>query len=271
MFQLLRSGVGGPRGPTAVRGQQQWQVAQRNIATQTGIATGTQSHVRPSSPAPRKWWVVDADGMIPGRLAATISVLLQGKHKPSFTPSQDIGDFVVVINAGNVLFTGQKWKQKLYRHHTGWPGGLKEVPAKQLLEQHPERIMQRAVRGMLPKNKLRPIRMHRLRVFPGNEHPHTAQTGGAMVPTHISFEPSRWKNTWADPNVHRVWQVKLDLESNPPVVTEVPTKGTKRVRRREPAKHPWLTAKKPTFTRTEKAKTSEMILDLHALPEEDYY
>uniref|UniRef100_A0A6B2LHQ2 Ribosomal protein L13 n=1 Tax=Arcella intermedia TaxID=1963864 RepID=A0A6B2LHQ2_9EUKA len=108
-------------------------------------------------------------------MATQIATLLQGKHKPYFHPSADCGDFVVVVNASKVQFSGKKWEKKYYRSHSGYPGGLKEKKAKALFKQYPERILQRAVFGMLPDNKLNDRRQSRLRVFLNAEHDHTAQ------------------------------------------------------------------------------------------------
>lgn len=114
-----------------------------------------------------------------GRLASQIATLLTGKHKPTYVPRLDGGDHVVVVNATEVVFTGRKWDQKLYRHHTGWPGGLKEMSARRMREKFPERILEYAVKGMLPKNTLRKQRMNRLHVYPGPEHMHEAQIKGS--------------------------------------------------------------------------------------------
>jgi large subunit ribosomal protein L13 len=123
----------------------------------------------------RAWWVVDATGRPLGRLAAEVAKLLRGKHKPIFTPHVDTGDHVVVINAEKVVFTGTKLKDKLYRHHTGWPGGLKEVSAEKQMQKHPERILESAIRGMLPKTKMGRHMGKKLKVYAGADHPHKAQ------------------------------------------------------------------------------------------------
>jgi large subunit ribosomal protein L13 len=118
---------------------------------------------------------VDADGQILGRLATQVAVLLRGKHKPIFTPHVDTGDHVVVINADKVRLTGDKLRQKLYRRHSGYPGGLKEVSAGALLREKPERLVSLAINGMLPKNKLGKHLATKLRVYRGATHPHVAQ------------------------------------------------------------------------------------------------
>jgi len=123
----------------------------------------------------RKWHIIDADGKTVGRLATEAARILMGKNKPTYTPYIDVGDHVVVINAEKVVFTGNKWKDKIYRHHTGWPGGLKEITAQKQLQQHPERILEYAIRGMLPKNRLGRKMGKKLKVYVGTDHPHQAQ------------------------------------------------------------------------------------------------
>src|SRR5436853_2559453 len=125
--------------------------------------------------ASRKWHLVDAEGKTVGRLASRVATILMGKAKPSYTPYIDVGDHVIVINAEKVVFTGNKLQQKVYRHHTGWPGGLKEVTAQKQLQRHPERILESAIRGMLPKNKLGRKMGKKLKVYVGTDHPHQAQ------------------------------------------------------------------------------------------------
>ena len=128
----------------------------------------------------RRWFVIDADGKTVGRLATTAASLLMGKTKPSYTPYIDVGDHVVIINAEKVVFTGNKLKQKMYRHHTGWPGGLKEITAEKLMQRFPERILEQAIRGMLPKNKLGRQMGKKLKVYAGADHPHQAQQPEAL-------------------------------------------------------------------------------------------
>lgn len=123
----------------------------------------------------RKWFVVDAEGKTLGRLAAEVAKVLRGKHKPSFTPHVDTGDFVIVVNAEKVAFTGKKLIQKTYFRHSGYPGGTTFVPAGQMLAKHPERVIELAVKGMLPKNKLGAQMFRKLNVYAGPEHPHAAQ------------------------------------------------------------------------------------------------
>jgi len=123
----------------------------------------------------RKWWVVDLEGKTVGRAATEIATLLRGKHKPIFTPHVDTGDFVVCINADKVVFTGNKLEQKNYYHHSGYPGGLKSITAKDLLDKDPTAVIQAAVKGMLPKNKLGRQVIKKLKVYAADTHPHDAQ------------------------------------------------------------------------------------------------
>ncbi|MGH7321185.1 MAG: 50S ribosomal protein L13 [Candidatus Rokuibacteriota bacterium] len=123
----------------------------------------------------RKWYLVDAEGKVLGRLAARVATLLRGKHKPSFAPHIDVGDHVVVINAAKIHLTGQKRTDKVYRSHSGYIGGLREVSAETMLRTHPERMIEWAVTGMLPKTKLGRAMAKKLKVYPGPEHPHDAQ------------------------------------------------------------------------------------------------
>ncbi len=123
----------------------------------------------------RKWWLIDAEGKTLGRLSTKIATILMGKHKRDYTPYIDNGDFVVVINAEKIRVTGNKLKDKIYYHHTGYLGHLKSIPLEKLLEKHPERVIMFAVKRMLPKNKLQKKRLKRLKVYAGSEHPHSAQ------------------------------------------------------------------------------------------------
>lgn len=123
----------------------------------------------------RKWYVLDAAGKPLGRTAATAAMLLRGKHKTTFTPHVDCGDFVIIVNADKAVLTGKKLTQKYYRHHTGWVGGLKEVQYKTLMAEKPEFAMQLAVKGMLPKNSIGRQSATRLKVFAGENHNHQAQ------------------------------------------------------------------------------------------------
>ena len=123
----------------------------------------------------KAWWVVDATDQTLGRLATQIATLLRGKHKPQFTPHIDCGDYVVVVNAEKIHVTGQKLDQKMYHRHSGYPGGLRSITLRDQLDKYPERVIESAVRGMLPKNRLgRRIRA-KLKVYAGPDHPHAAQ------------------------------------------------------------------------------------------------
>ena len=123
----------------------------------------------------RKWYVIDATDMPLGRLAVAATNLLRGKTKPEFTPNVDTGDFVIVINAEKVIVTGKKETDKIYRHHTGFPGGLKEISFKALMEKDPTKAIEKAVKGMLPHNTLGAQQFTKLKVYAGSEHPHAAQ------------------------------------------------------------------------------------------------
>ncbi len=123
----------------------------------------------------RHWWVVDADGQILGRLASAVAQRLRGKDKPTFAPHMDTGDFVIVVNAAKVQVTGRKLEQKLYRRHSGHPGGLKTSTLAQEMAKHPDRVIEQAVRGMLPKNALGEQVFKKLKVYAGANHPHAAQ------------------------------------------------------------------------------------------------
>jgi large subunit ribosomal protein L13 len=123
----------------------------------------------------RKWHVVDAAGQTVGRLATEIASILSGKRNPQWTPFMDMGDHVIVINAGQAVFKGSKAEQKVYRHHTLYPGGLREISAKDQFARHPERVIELAVKGMLPKNKLGKAMAKKLKVYADANHPHAAQ------------------------------------------------------------------------------------------------
>ena len=123
----------------------------------------------------RKWYVVDADGKTLGRLASEVASVLRGKNKPTFTPHVDCGDYVIVINAEKVAVTGKKRAEKIYKKHTGYPGGLREITFDKLQQKKPEEIIRHAVKGMLPDGKLGRQMFKKLKVYAGAEHPHTAQ------------------------------------------------------------------------------------------------
>ena len=123
----------------------------------------------------QRWFEVDASGKVPGRLATRISRILQGKNKPTYTPHVDTGDFVVVINTADMVFTGKKMQDKMYKRYSGYPGGLKLTPAKKMMEKNPEEVLRLAVKRMLPKNKLARKMLTKLKIYSGSEHPHKAQ------------------------------------------------------------------------------------------------
>ena len=123
----------------------------------------------------RDWFLVNAEGKTLGRLASEIAQVLRGKHKPIYTPHLDCGDYVIVVNAEKVRVTGRKLDQKMYYRHTGYPGGIKSISLRNQLQKHPERVLQAAVRGMLPKNRLGRKMLKKLKVYAGDSHPHQAQ------------------------------------------------------------------------------------------------
>ena len=131
--------------------------------------------VAKSAEIQRKWYVVDAEGLTMGRLASEVASVLRGKHKPEFTPFLDTGDYVIVVNAAKMVLTGKKLDQKLYRYHTQYPGGLKEVSYRNLMDKRPEKAFELAVKGMLPKNALGRQMFRKLHVFAGPGHDHAAQ------------------------------------------------------------------------------------------------
>jgi large subunit ribosomal protein L13 len=123
----------------------------------------------------RKWYVIDAKGQVLGRLAAEIARRLRGKHKPTYTPHIDTGDYIIVVNADKIRLTGNKLEKKIYYRHTGYPGGLKSINAKRLLQRKPERVLEHAVKGMLPKNRLGRRMYKKMKVYAAPNHPHEAQ------------------------------------------------------------------------------------------------
>jgi len=154
-------------------------------------AAGNQTHTRivavktyhqKDSEVQRNWLLIDADNFVVGRLATQIATLLRGKHKPTYTPSIDSGDFVIVVNAEKIRITGRKADQKIYYRHTGYPGGIKATPYKMMLSKHPDRILRIAVKGMLPKNRMGRRLMTKLRIYAGPKHPHAAQQPTAWTP-----------------------------------------------------------------------------------------
>jgi large subunit ribosomal protein L13 len=139
------------------------------------------TYLAPVNEIERKWYVVDAEDKILGRLATEIASRLRGKHKPTFSPFMDNGDFIIVTNADKIQLTGKKWDDKKYYHHTGYMGGIKEITAKELLVKHPTDLVFKAVKGMLPKNKLGRAQLKKLKVYAGTDHPHKAQQPAELV------------------------------------------------------------------------------------------
>lgn len=133
------------------------------------------SYIAKPSEIERKWLVIDAEDMVLGRLSTEIATILRGKHKPTYTPHVDTGDFVIVINADKIKLTGKKLQQKKYRYHTLYPGGLKEISYDRMIKEQPEKVIRLAVKGMLPKNKLGRQMITKLKVYSGSEHNHEAQ------------------------------------------------------------------------------------------------
>ena len=131
----------------------------------------------------RKWYIVDEDGQTLGRLASSIASLLRGKHKPTFTPNLDTGDYVVVINAEKIQVTGRKRLEKLYYRHSRYPGGLRSLNFEEMIERHPDRVLRLAVKGMIPSGSLGREMMNKLKIYAGEDHPH-----GAQQPQPLSFD-----------------------------------------------------------------------------------
>ena len=133
------------------------------------------SYIAKPETVERKWYVIDADGVVLGRLASQVALMLRGKHKPTFTPHVDTGDYIIVVNTDKIAMTGRKLDQKIYYHHSGYPGGLKETKYRDLLANKSEFVLKKAVRGMLPKGPLGNKMFKKLKVYAGAEHPHAAQ------------------------------------------------------------------------------------------------
>ena len=133
------------------------------------------SYMAKANEVERKWYVIDAEGKVLGRLATEVASILKGKKKPIYTPHVDTGDYVIIINAEKVKLTGNKWDQKIHAYHTGYPGGRREVSYQQLRDKRPEKIIELAIKGMLPKSRLGRKMYKKLKVYSGSEHPHAAQ------------------------------------------------------------------------------------------------
>ena len=138
------------------------------------------SYIQAKETVERKWYVIDAEGQNLGRVAAKVATILRGKHKPTYTPNIDCGDYVIVLNAAKVNLTGNKLEDKKYYNHSGFPGGVRERSAKEMIEKYPEEMVERAVKGMLPHNRLGRAMYKKLFVYTGNEHKHAAQKPEAM-------------------------------------------------------------------------------------------
>jgi large subunit ribosomal protein L13 len=145
-----------------------------------GIAMST--FMAKTGQVPQRWWLVDAADQVVGRLAVQIATILRGKHRPEYTPHIDTGEFVIVINADKIRFTGKKWETQTYQWYTHFPGGQKEVTARELLAKHPERILYEAVRRMVPRNRLGRRQMTKLKIYAGPSHPHQAQNPQELKP-----------------------------------------------------------------------------------------
>lgn len=141
-----------------------------------------------------RWHVLDAEGETLGRLASRTALLLRGKHRPTYTPHLANGDYVVVVNAAKVNVTGRKLDQKVYRRHSGYPGGLKETPLRRMLKTHPERVIQQAVKGMLPHNRLGRQLLDHLKVYGGPDHPHQAQVNAGTRRNKPAASPAAEEN-----------------------------------------------------------------------------
>jgi large subunit ribosomal protein L13 len=147
----------------------------RRIAGAATPQMTTKTYVATNESRQRDWWVVDAEGKTLGRLATQIADALRGKRKPEYTPHVDTGDFVVVINAAKIVVTGNKRTDKIYYRHSGYPGGIRSRTLNEMLERRPEEVIRKAVKGMLPRNRLARQQINKLKVYAGPEHPHEAQ------------------------------------------------------------------------------------------------
>ena len=133
------------------------------------------SYMQRKEDVAREWWVIDAEGVNLGRLATKVATVLRGKHKPTYTPNMDVGDHVIIINCKDAVLTGRKLDQKVYRHHSGYIGGMKEISAKDMLSNNPEKAMMLAIKGMLPHNRLGRKMINKVRIYAGAEHENQAQ------------------------------------------------------------------------------------------------
>jgi large subunit ribosomal protein L13 len=146
-----------------------------NVVSELGMKTANKCYLAKPGELEREWFVVDATDQVLGRLATRIATVLMGKHKPTYTPHVECGDYVVVLNAQNIKLTGRKLEQKVYQRYSGYPGGQKIIPIERVLKRHPERVLREAVRRMLPKNRLARKMIMNLKLYTNSEHPHQAQ------------------------------------------------------------------------------------------------
>jgi large subunit ribosomal protein L13 len=189
----------------------------------------------------KTWFHIDAENHVLGRLASKISYLLQGKHKPTYTRNIDNGDYVVVTNIKKIILTGKKWDQKVYRYHTRWPGGLKEIPIKRLFDRNPERILREAVMGMLPKYKIRKSVIDKLKIFPYDYHPYQPELSLSLpfMPPHITWEDSNYRPVEVDPKVHKGWFVSIEDQPDKILFKAEKSSATRKFRqKRTPSLNP---------------------------------
>lgn len=139
------------------------------------MGTAMSTYMARPGMVPQRWFVIDASDQVVGRLAVQIATILRGKHRPEYTPHQDTGEYVIVVNCEKVRFTGKKWQTKTYQWYTRYPGGQKTVAARDVIQKHPERILLEAVRRMVPRNRLGRQQMSKLKIYAGPTHPHQAQ------------------------------------------------------------------------------------------------
>ena len=185
--------------------------------TKNITATAKASDLRP------RWHVLDAEGQVLGRLAVQVAHMLKGKHKPNYSPHMLTGDFVIVINAGKVRVTGRKAEQKIYYSHSQYPGGLKEVPYESMMARHPTRVIEHAVKGMLPHNRLGRQMFRRLKVYEGAEHPHESQVADSLNALEKDREEGvAWIGLPKPLHKKRARKVKETSQAPAPAVEEVP-------------------------------------------------
>jgi large subunit ribosomal protein L13 len=171
----------------------------------------------------RQWFVIDASDQVVGRLAAQIAPILMGKHRPTYTPHIDTGDCVIVTNVDKVVFTGNKWREKTYQRYSGYPGGQREEAAWKLFQRHPERILELAIRRMMPKNKIGRHMMEKLKLYAGPDHPHQAQVPIPLEP--LSGRPAPAGAIFAPAPVEKVAKARTDRKKpeSPSTAEAVPT------------------------------------------------